>query len=65
MLLYAAAQRGQIASPRYAVPTILSCRPIASMNSVAPWVIVTTRCGLDVSALVTPQLVYDTGWRTD
>ncbi len=44
-----------------AVATILSSSPIASINSVTPWFIVTTRCGICCSVCVTPQDVYSTG----
>ena len=37
----------------------MSSSPIASMNSVAPWLIVTTLSGVLVSVFRTPQFVYE------
>ena len=58
MALYSAAYRGQMESSRYAVPAMWSWRPIASMNSVMPWFIVTALLGASEMVCSTPQFVY-------
>ena len=56
--MYSAVYLGQMESSRYAVPAMLAWSPIASMNSVTPWFIVTTRVGADEIVCCTPQSVY-------
>ena len=60
--MYSAAYAGQIASSRYAVPAMWSCRPIASMNSVTPWFIVTVFVGGAEMVCSIPQFVYVYGY---